>query len=196
MIEDHANLQSTLEQHLQNSVQVPCLLICDDLLAATNPASLDYLGKPSKKKDKLLQISSDHPNKVYNLQIISNIFFEGCFQAEIFAVYSRHSRISVIFVSQKFYPSLDNVRLIHGNCDYIVAFANNHDVLQFLTFARRAFPHNYKTLVQIFETITEDENTSFGYLQIDLRAVRKKQTMLLTQLFENPHMVKAFLMTK
>ena len=77
MIEDHANLQSTLEQHLQNSVQVPCLLICDDLLAATNPASLDYLGKPSKKKINCCKFPQTTPTKYTTFKLFQIFFLKA-----------------------------------------------------------------------------------------------------------------------
>ena len=104
----------------------------------------------------------------------------------------RHSGVSIVFVTQKCFPNSDQMRLAHQNANYVVYFNNPHDRGEFGRKAQKAFLTQKHNAMAIFDRVMS--TNQYGHLMISFLSNPRKITFL-SELFDNPHIVKAYIMT-
>ena len=109
--------------------------------------------------------------------------------AESFTV-GRHTGVSVVFATQKCFPNSEPLRLAHQNANYAVYFNNPQDRGEFARLAQRSFPGQKKNAMAMFDRVMAKE---YGHLIISFLPNPKKITFL-SELFDKPHIVKAYMM--
>ncbi|GFR09625.1 uncharacterized protein TNCT_129681 [Trichonephila clavata] len=85
--------------------------------------------------------------------------------AELFAVTSHHSRISVILILQNLFPRTKVMRDISLNAQYIILLKNNRDVGQIQCFARQLYGNKASAFMDAYKKSTQG---NFNYLLVDL----------------------------
>lgn len=109
--------------------------------------------------------------------------------AESFTV-GRHTGVSVVFATQKCFPNSEALRLAHQNANYAVYFNNPQDRGEFARLAQRSFPGQKKNAMAMFDRVMAKE---YGHLIISFLPNPNKITFL-SELFDEPHIVKAYMM--
>ena len=125
-----------------------------------------------------LIIFDDQMNNRESLQYISNLF----------TVEARHTKLSLIFVTQKLFFNDDSVRQIRENADYFVLFKNPKDVSSISYLSTRMTKNS--TLADIYYQATQKPHS---YLFIDVRQQSIPQTQYLSNLFGTEHIVTTYI---
>ena len=102
----------------------------------------------------------------------------------------RHTGVSVVFATQKCYPNSEHLRMAHNNANYTVYFNNMHDRTEFRRLVQRAFPDRTDSAMAIFDRVMAQQ---YGHLIISFLPNPRKITFL-SELFDRPHIVKAYMM--
>lgn len=97
----------------------------------------------------------------------------------VFTKVSHHERVSVFFLSQKFFYKSAEMNIITGNADYIVLLKNARDQSSFFNLARQLEPTNPKALLEVFRDATSEPYSS---IRIDNTASCPPQFRFLTGL--------------
>lgn len=98
------------------------------------------------------------------------LFTEGC----------HHRKISVVFITQNFFPKGTKSRTIALNTTYLVLMKNVRDVSQVATPGRQIFPGRSKILIEAY---TDAVLIPFRYLVVDMSVRSEDDYRLRTQVF-------------
>ena len=109
------------------------------------------------------------------------------FIADLFSVEARHTKMSLIFISQKIFFNDDNLRKIRENSDYFILFKNPKNINSISLLSRQMTENS--TLANIFSSATEKPHS---YLLIDTRQEAKPETRFLSNLFDRSHLVTSW----
>ena len=113
-----------------------------------------------------------------NLPYISKLFAIG-----------RHSKLSLIFITQKIFVNDDSIRVIRENSDYYVLMKNPTNVTTISDISRQLTGNT--TLVRnIFWRATH--NKPYSYLLCNVTQQASQQTQFLSELFERDHIAVSY----
>lgn len=98
------------------------------------------------------------------------LFTQGC----------HHRKISVVFITQNFFPKGTKSRTIALNTTYLVLMKNVRDVSQVATLGRQIFPGRSKILIEAY---TDAVLIPFRYLVVDMSVRTEDDYRLRTQVF-------------
>ena len=130
-----------------------------------------------RKKGGVLLIMDDQLDKVS--QDTSNIFL----------VTSRHSGVSVIFLSQNMFPKNPHFKDISRNVSYLVVFKNTRDQRSFATLAQQMTPKGSKYLQDIYKQVTVSPHT---YLLMDFDQNTPENVRIRSAILPHEHPMHAF----
>lgn len=83
------------------------------------------------------------------------LFTQGC----------HHRKISVVFITQNFFPKGIKCRTIALNTTYLILMKNVRDVSQVTTLGRQIFPGRSKVLTEVY---LDSVQLPYGYLVIQI----------------------------
>ena len=138
------------------------------------------LSQFTSNQDTLL-IFDDQMNNKETLQYIANLF----------SVEARHTKLSLIFISQKIFFNSDSLRSIRENSDYWILFKNPKNVASVGYISSQMTKNS--TLANIFTAATEKAHS---YLFIDTRQEASSYTQYLSSLFNRSHSVISWVIEK
>ena len=101
--------------------------------------------------------------------------------ADLFTKGSHHRNISVVYLTQIFFPQGKACRDIILNTQYMVLFNNPIDRQQVATLARRIYPSTSAVFMKWFEPATP---YPYGHLVIDLKSDTAEKDRLHTKIFD------------
>ena len=149
-----------------------------DLFIQGGPNLEDQLKRYIARTTSVLIIFDDLMSNKSNLVFISSLFAVG-----------RHSRLSLIFISQKIYINDDNFRVIRENSEYFILMKNPVNMKSISLLGGQLT--NNSTLVQdIYWSITA--NRPFSYLLINATQQNRPETKFLSEIFDRPHIVASY----
>ena len=108
--------------------------------------------------------------------------------AKLFAI-GRHSKLSLIFITQKIFVDDDNVRVIRENSDYYVLMKNPTNVRSVSRLGSQ-LNTNPSLVSTIFLKATH--NKPYSYLFCNVTQQASSQTQYLSELFERDHIVVSY----
>ena len=108
--------------------------------------------------------------------------------AKLFAI-GRHSKLSLIFITQKIFIDDDSLRIIRENSDYYVLMKNPTNVRSVSQLVGRLNP-NPSLVSNIFLNATH--NKPYSYLFCNVTQGASPQTQYLSELFERDHIVTSY----
>ena len=98
------------------------------------------------------------------------LFTQGC----------HHRKISVVFITQNFFPKGPKSRTLALNTTYLILMKNVRDVSQVATLGRQIFPGRSKVLTDVY---LDSVLLPFGYLVIDMAVHVEDDYRLRTRVF-------------
>ena len=100
---------------------------------------------------------------------------------DLFTKGSHHRNISVVYLTQTFFPKGRACRDIILNMQYMVLFNNPIDRQQVATLARRIYPSTSAIFIKRFEQAT---SYPYGYLVIELKSDTPEKDRLHSEIFD------------
>ena len=98
-----------------------------------------------------------------------------------------HRKISVVFITQNFFPKGTKSRIIALNTTYLILMKNVRDVSQVATLGRQIFPWRFNILTEAY---TDAVRIPFRYLVVDMSVRAEDDYRLMTQVFpEQDHII-------
>ena len=98
------------------------------------------------------------------------LFTQGC----------HHRKISVVFITQNFFPKGTKSRTIALNTTYLILMKNVRGVSQVATLGRQIFPGRSKVLTEVY---LDSVQLPYGYLVIDMAVHVEDDYSLRTRVF-------------
>lgn len=98
------------------------------------------------------------------------LFTQGC----------HHRKISVVFITQNFFPKGTKSRTIALNTTYLILMKNVRGVSQVATLGRPFFPGRSKVLTEVY---LDSVQLPYGYLVIDMAVHVEDDYRLRTRVF-------------
>ena len=130
------------------------------------------------KNQHCLVIFDDQMNDTKMLSLIGRLF----------SVEGRHSKMSLIFISQKIFLKNEGLRIIRENSDYYILFRNPLNISSVGILSQQMTKNS--TLADIYQHATQ---SPFSYLFIDLRQESVPETKYLSKLFDRNFIVNCYL---
>lgn len=134
--------------------------------------TLDIIEDFTRNRRHRLIIVDDLMHEVVQNQDMELIFTQGC----------HHRKISVIFLTQNFFPRGSKARTIALNTTYLILMKNVRDVSQVSTLGRQIYPGQKGLLVDAYRDATSEP---FGYLVLDMAPHVSDTYRLRTRIFPN-----------
>ena len=144
-------------------------------------------GHDLEERLKRAQVTSPRPTLI----IFDDMMMEKStlpYIAKLFAI-GRHSKLSLIFITQKIFIDDDSLRVIRENSDYYVLMKNPTNVRSVSQLVGRLNP-NPSLVSNIFLNATH--NKPYSYLFCNVTQGATLQTQYLSELFERDHIVTSY----
>ena len=123
--------------------------------------------------------------------IIDDLYQESNKESDfnnLFTKISRHSEVTVIFITQNLFHQGGQHRTRNLNVQYLVLFKNPRDQTVIDFVARQAFPNNRLYLIESFQDATKSPH---GYLFLDFTQACPDEIRVRTDIF-NPNGVTVY----
>ena len=150
-----------------------------DIFLQGGPDLEDRLKQVHVKTAATLIIFDDMMVNKANLPYISSLFAIG-----------RHSKLSLIFITQKIFVNDNSVRIIRENADYYVLMKNPTNVRS-ISILGGQLNSNPTLVSSMFWTATH--NKPYSYLFCNVTQQATVETQYLSELFERDHIVVSYI---
>jgi len=106
--------------------------------------------------------------------------------AEIFSVTSRHSKVSLVFMTQNLFPRDPHFRNISRQANYIVLMKNPRDIAAVRFLARQMKPENPSMVVEAYADATAKP---YSYLFVDMHQEAREELRFVTSVFPDEYTI-------
>ena len=128
-----------------------------------------------KYSENTLIVIDDFMEAASNSKDILNLFVNG-----------RHTKNSVVFLTQVFFFKSKYMQSFHLNTDYFVLLKTPRDLQQYKTLAQQIFIKDYEWFLNAVNTALD---RNYGHLFIDLANTTPAITRVRGNIFDNPNKI-------
>ena len=159
----HANVMFT-EDHPDKILY--CYGIYQDLyreMEQSIPGITFLEGLPAKS-----EIQDFAPDRHHHIIVLGDIMHRVIQDSDMELLFTQgchHRKISVVFITQNFFPKGTKCRTIALNTTYLILMKNVRDVSQVTTLGRQIFPGRSKVLTEVY---LDSVQLPYGYLVIQI----------------------------
>ena len=146
-----------------------------------------FLQGDGELKERLEQVTSKNTSTLLIFDDMVGDRENVNYISELFAV-GRHSRLSLIFISQKIFHNQDSIRNIRENSDYYVLFKNPKNV-KAVSYLGSQLSNNATLVADIYTQATRKPHS---YLFFDVTQQASTNTQYLSNIFDQDHIVTSY----
>lgn len=149
-----------------------------DEMLQTIPNISFHQGLPTPKM--IDEFTIDRSHRLIGLDDLMHRVIQDVHMELLFTQGCHHRKLSVIFITQNFFPKVSKSRTIALNTGYLIMMKNVRDVSQIATLGRQLFPGRSTILTKIYADATSKR---YGYLVLDMLPHSEDKYRLRTCVF-------------